>query len=140
MIKKILFVFLLSYTAAGFAQQEDAILGTWLTQIEDAHVQVYKKGNEYFGRVVWMAEPLDDDGKPQVDKENPNPQLKSRPILKMDILTGFNYEDNEWVDGFIYDPKSGETYDCKLWLENGDLKVRGYLGWLFDTKTWTRLK
>ncbi len=140
MIRKKLFLLFALVVFTGYGQSQDAILGTWLTQIEDAHIEVYKKGGEYFGRVVWMAEPLDEDGNPQVDKENPNPKLKQRPILKMDILTGFSYEDNEWTDGFIYDPKSGETYDCKLWLENGTLKVRGYLGWLYDTKTWTRLK
>ena len=87
-----------------------------------------------------MAEPKDEEGRPKVDEKNPNAKLKTRPILQMDILSGFVYSDGEWTGGTIYDPKDGETYECKLWLENGNLMVRGYLGWLFDTKTWTKAK
>lgn len=123
----------------GLSQTKaDDILGVWLTQIEDAKVEIYKKENKYFGRVVWIAEPLDENGKPVVDKENPDPKRKNRPILKMDILTGFTFSGGEWTGGNIYDPKDGATYSCKLWLEGGTLKVRGYLGWLYDTKTWTK--
>jgi len=123
----------------GFgAVKSDDIIGTWLTEIKDAKVEVYKKGATYYGRVVWIAEPLDDKGKPVVDKENPNPNLKKRPILNMDILIGFVFDnDGEW-DGKIYDPKDGKSYTCKLWIEGTTLKVRGYLGWLYDTKTWSK--
>lgn len=120
------------------ATNAEAILGTWFTEIKDAKVEIYKKGTKFHGRVVWIAEPNDDQGKPIVDKENPNANLKNRPILHMDILTNFVYDnDGEW-DGSIYDPKDGKTYTCKLWVEGTTLKVRGYLGWLFDTKTWTK--
>ncbi len=124
----------------GFAKaaiSPDAIIGTWLTEIKDAKVQIYKKENSYHGRVVWIAKPHDEFGKPVVDKENPDVRLKNRPILNMDILTSFVFNNGEW-DGKIYDPKDGKTYQCKLWLENHALKVRGYLGWLFDTKTWSK--
>lgn len=122
------------------ASQADAILGVWLTEIEDAKIEIYKSSNKYYGRVVWIKEALDENGKPVVDKNNPDPKMQSNPILESNILIGFIYDnDGEW-DGKIYDPKKGETYTCKLWLEAGKLKVRGYLGWLFDTKTWSRVK
>jgi uncharacterized protein (DUF2147 family) len=139
MVKSTLCIFLIALSSFGFGQNSDAVLGTWLTQIEDAKIEVYKKGNSYFGRVVWMAEPLDEDGKPQVDKENPNPDLKTRPILNMDILLDLTYDDGEWTDGYIYDPKSGDIFDCKIWIEDGNLMMRGYSGWLYDTKTWTKV-
>lgn len=116
------------------------ILGVWLTEVKDAKIEIYKKSEKFYGSVVWISEPNDDNGKPVVDKENPNEKLKTRPILNMDILTGFVYDnDGEW-DGKIYDPKEGKTYTCKLWIVGNTLKVRGYLGWLYDTKTWTRVK
>jgi uncharacterized protein (DUF2147 family) len=117
----------------------NGILGIWLTQIKDAKVEIYKKEDKFHGRVVWLAEPKDEEGRAKVDEKNPNPKLKTRPILKIDILSGFTYSDGEWTGGTIYDPKEGETYSCKLWLESGNLMVRGYLGWLFDTKTWTKV-
>lgn len=117
-----------------------AILGTWLTQIGDAKVEIYQKQGKFYGRVVWMAEPNHDEGNPKVDEHNPNQKLNTRPILGIDILTSFTYDDDEWSGGYIYDPKDGKTYECKLWIEGGNLKVRGYMGWLFDTKTWTKVK
>jgi uncharacterized protein (DUF2147 family) len=115
-----------------------AVLGIWLTEIADAKVEIYKINGKYNGRVVWISEPNDEDGKPKMDKHNPDQKLAKRPIMGIDILYGFSYDDGEWSGGFIYDPKDGEIYDCKFWIDNGTLKVRGYLGWLFDTKTWTK--
>lgn len=140
-MKNLLFFFLVLSSFFGFSQSgPDKIVGVYLTAIEDAKIEIYKKGAKYHGRVVWLAEPKDEDGKPLVDKYNPNPALQSRPILNMDILTNFVYDDGEYVDGFIYDPKEGEIYDCKMWVEGDKLKVRGYLGWLFETKTWSLIK
>lgn len=132
-------VMLLSFIGIGQAGST-AVLGTWLTEIEDAQVEIYKVQGKFHGRVVWIAEPNDEDGKPKIDKHNPDQKLAKRPIMGIDILHGFTYDDGEWSGGFIYDPKDGETYDCKLWIADGTLKVRGYLGWLFDTKTWTKVK
>lgn len=139
---KTLLIFALSFTFTfSLAQSKtDAILGVWLTQIQDAKVEVYKKNNKYYGRVIWIADPEDKYGNPVKDVENPNEQLRNRPILRIDILTGFSYDDGEWINGKIYDPKNGASYECKLWLENGKLKVRGYVGWFFDTKTWTKVE
>ena len=44
------------------------------------------------------------------------------------------YENN----GKIYDPKSGKTYKCTIWLDGKNLKVRGILGIFHSTQTWKR--
>jgi uncharacterized protein (DUF2147 family) len=140
-MKKIsLIVLMILVNSFAGSANPNGILGVWMTQIKDAKVEIYKKVDKFHGRVVWMAEPKDEEGRPKVDEKNPNAKLKTRPILQMDILSGFVYSEGEWTGGTIYDPKEGETYSCKLWLESGNLKVRGYLGWLFDTKTWTKAK
>ncbi len=131
-------LFLITGFALTSYSNSNAVLGIWLTQIKDAKIEIYQKQTQYYGRVVWLAEPKDDEGNPKVDKNNPNTKLKTRPVLNMDILSGFIYDDGEWTGGTIYDPKDGATYECKLWIEEGNLMVRGYLGWLFDTKIWTR--
>ena len=47
----------------------------------------------------------------------------------MNMLWGFIFKDNEWVGGQIYDPDSGTTYKCKMWLLSADkLNVKGYVG------------
>jgi len=137
-MKASFYLLLFFFNTASFATTKaNAILGIWFTEVKDAKIEVYKKANKYYGRAIWLAEPKDEDGKEVVDEHNPNESLNNRPILGIDILIGFVYDDGEW-NGRIYDPKNGETYTAKLWMEGRSLKVRGYLGWFFDTKTWTR--
>lgn len=139
MIKQILILAYFFSPTFGFSSlSADAIIGVWLTQMRDVKIEIYHKADQYFGRVVWLEVPNDDEGVPLVDEKNPNPVLKNGPIFDMDILLGFVYDnDGEW-DGKIYDPKVGKTYVCKLRISGLNLKVRGYMGWLFDTKTWTK--
>jgi len=47
-------------------------------------------------------------------------------------------DDDEWVDGTILELQNGSVYDRKLWLEDGKLKVRGYVAFFFRTQTWVR--
>ena len=36
--------------------------------------------------------------------------------------------------------ENGKEYKCKIWVENGLLKVRGYVMFLYRTQTWFRPK
>ncbi|MBK7099335.1 MAG: DUF2147 domain-containing protein [Sphingobacteriales bacterium] len=44
------------------------------------------------------------------------------------------------INGRIYDPESGKTYNCKMWLDDHQLKVRGFMGVsiLGKTETFSR--
>ncbi|MBI5326118.1 MAG: DUF2147 domain-containing protein [Ignavibacteriae bacterium] len=137
-------LFISEIIVAQVAKDFDTVLGNWITGKGDAKVQIYKKNNKYFGKIIWLKNPNDENGKPKVDKENPEESLQKRPILGMEILTDFVYDgDYTWVDGDIYDPKSGSTYSCKMYLSKDykTLEVRGYIGIsLFGrTETWKRV-
>ena len=54
----------------------------------------------------------------------------------MTIVTDMVKDGNEWEDGEILDPKNGKVYDCKMWVEDGKLKVRGYIAFFYRTQTW----
>ena len=43
-----------------------------------------------------------------------------------------------WSGGKILDPGNGKIYRCKIWLKDGELKVRGYFGPFYRTQTWRR--
>ena len=47
---------------------------------------------------------------------------------------------DKYSAGTILDPKEGKVYTCKLWVENGDLMVRGYIAFFFRTQTWHRVE
>jgi uncharacterized protein (DUF2147 family) len=122
----------------------DAVLGTWVTGTGKGHVEIYKQGNQYFGKIVWLKEPNTDQGTPKVDKNNPDPKLRSQPILGLVNLRDFTYGgDNEWEDGKVYDPEKGKDYSCQMTLTDPNtLEVRGYIGisLIGRTDTWTRVK
>ena len=127
---------LLALTAGLYAQpkapEADEILGIWLTGSKKGKVEIYKCGDRYCGKLVWLKEPTYEDGTQKIDKKNPDPALQKRPVKGLNILTDFEYdEDLEWEDGEIYDPENGKTYSCEIWMDEEDrniLNVRGYIG------------
>lgn len=145
---RLLFYFIL-ITLTGFAgkaDNPDAVLGVWLSPKKKNQVQIYRRGNKYYGKLVWMIEPHDPSTqKPKIDHKNPEGRLRSRPLLNMDIMSDFTYAGNNlWQDGQIYNPEDGKTYSCELSLKDyNTLQVRGYMlgmPMLGKTVSWTRVK
>lgn len=124
------------------AQSADDILGEWLTQEDKARIEIYKEKGKYSGKIVWLKDGKNPDGSPALDTENPDKSLRDRPILGLNLIEGFTFEDDEWVDGEIYDPETGKTYECKMELKGDKLKVRGFIGisMFGRTVTWTRVE
>ncbi len=123
-------------------QQPDAIVGTWVNASGKGHIQIYKQGDKYYGKLVWLKEPNDAQGNPKLDVKNPNASLRTKHLLGSIILRDFVYDDKEWNSGRIYDPQNGKEYKCFLRLKDSKtLNVRGYVGvsLLGRTETWTRV-
>jgi uncharacterized protein (DUF2147 family) len=121
----------------------DAVTGLWLTGNGKGKIQIFKGSDGLFhGKIAWMTDPLE-DGKPKLDKNNPDPSKRKTPILGLQIMRGFRFDhDKIWVDGKIYDPERGSDYSCKMTLVNDKtLDVRGFIGLsLFGrTDTWKRI-
>jgi uncharacterized protein (DUF2147 family) len=142
----LLLIFIFSGLAAmSQSRKADDLLGQWLNEDKDAHIEIYKDGNKYFGKLVWLKFPIDDEtGKPKLDKHNDDESLRSRPVQDLVILKDFVFDgDDTWDDGTIYDPKNGKTYDCYIEYENDStLKIRGYIGfsWIGRNTYWTAVK
>jgi uncharacterized protein (DUF2147 family) len=121
--------------------QTDKIEGLWYNDVKTAKVAITKGSNgKYNGKIVWLKEPLE-KGKPKVDENNPDVNLKKRPLLGLQILSGFDKdEDNKYINGSIYDPKNGKTYSCKMTYKGKTLDIRGYIGisLLGRTTVWER--
>jgi glucan biosynthesis protein C len=118
-------------------------LGTWLAEGGAATVEISPCGNALCGRVVWLRSPLDGNGCGLRDEQNPDPALRDRPVVGLEVLRGLVEEDaGRWAGGTIYDPGSGSTYRCEASLEDPDrLELRGYIGipLIGRTTTWIRL-
>ncbi|NOR87706.1 MAG: DUF2147 domain-containing protein [Bacteroidales bacterium] len=136
-------ILILTFTMGQLIAQTggDRILGKWLNEEKDAKVEIYKQGDKYFGKLVWLKEPNREDGSAKLDDENPDDKLKSRAIQGLIMLQDFVYDDDEWEDGEIYDPKSGKTYSCYMELEEPTkLMIKGYIGvkWIGRTTYWAK--
>lgn len=139
-------------TASLFAQSPNAsIKGVWQTEKKEdenrtAHVEISDcddNPQQLCGKIIALEEPLDPDtGQAKLDKENPDERLRSRPIMGMLMLKGFNKEEgNTYTGGTIYSPRTGKTYESKLHLtDNGTLEVTGYIFLFWKTQNWTKIK
>jgi uncharacterized protein (DUF2147 family) len=143
-----LLIMLILSLGSKFSQaqaKQDDIIGTWQTDGDDyAFIEIYKQNNKYFGKIIHLKNPLE-NGKEKVDAKNPDKNKRNVPIKGLILLKDFEFDgDKEWINGKIYDPENGETYECNIWFssDNNTLKLRGYVGIsLFGrTTSWKRIK
>ena len=131
-LKKSLLVMLLLCTTFtwAMAQKADDVLGVWKNGEGTGMVQVYKKGDKYYGRVVWLKVPANPDGTPRTDVNNPDEKLRTRPLKGLENLREFVHAGgNTWEGGRVYDPKTGNDYSCEMKLIDANtLEVRGFIG------------
>lgn len=134
-------VFMLMPFAAALAQE---VVGKWKLDDGSAIVEVYKSGDAYNGKIVWLQNPTEDDGTPAKDLNNPDKSLRSRELIGLNMLSGLKAKGgNEYSGGSIYDPGNGKTYNCSMKVEGDILRVRGSLdkkGLLGRTMDWFRVK
>lgn len=108
----------------------DAIVGVWETGNGKARIKVDKTADKFNGRIVWLREPNNEEGKPKVDKNNPDESLRVKPLLGYSLLKDFVFIKKDlWEEGTIYDPETGSTYSCTINMtDENTLDVRGYIG------------
>ena len=146
-MKNLIVIFLFVFTAVQvFAQKPERITGIWWNDEKTSKIEVKKEANgSYSATIVFIIPEKYENGQPPKDIENPDPELRDRSRLGLTIMTGLRYDagENEWNGGRIYDPNSGKTYDCYVWMEDRDdmLFMKGYvvgIRWLGKSTEWTR--
>ena len=125
--------FLFASAIGQTAQAEHGgVFQTWFTKDNKSKVVIYKCDERICGKFTWLKEPLDEAGKPKVDKNNEDEGMRGKPIIGLVMLKDFvedAQEDHAWTAGTIYDPENGKTYSSKMYLNgDGTLTVRGYVG------------
>ncbi len=86
-----------------------------------------------------------------IDPPAPNPtcylcsgDLKDKPVVGMQVLSGLQNEGNQWTGGQVLDPETGKSYRVSIMLENGGkkLRMRGYIlmPMFGRTQHWTRVE
>jgi uncharacterized protein (DUF2147 family) len=120
----------------------DPIVGKWNTVDEKSgkvvsEVEVYNQEGKLFGRITGLTAPNDAQGKPRTCTKCQGAD-KDKPIVGLVILKDLSPSGDRYKGGTITDPEDGKVYKSELWLEDGKLKVRGYLGPFYRTQTWLK--
>ena len=132
-------ILLVVFNFSAFSQRQ--IVGKWLSEDKEGITEIYEQAGKFYGKIVWLKKSTDNKGLPFKDSENPAPKLRQRPLLDLVVINDLSYNNKEWSKGSVYDPKSGKTYTCKIWLSNENtLNLRGYAGLFHSTEVWTRTK
>lgn len=132
----------------GLLQQTNAqkapVEHTWYNAEKTSKIQIYKAvDGKYYGKITWLKDPNDANGKPRTDINNPKENLRNTPLLNYPMLKGFtqNKDDaNIYEDGTVYDPRNGKTYCGKLTVDGKELKLKGFicgLSLFSRTNVWT---
>ena len=131
---------ILALSLAGPALAADPVMGDWLTASGSAKVRIAPCADKLCGTVVWLKKPLDAKGHPQKEEANPDPKLRERPVIGLQLIKDFRGAGpGKWVDGRIYDPQSGKTYASKITPNpDGTLKVEGCISVICQAQTWKR--
>mgnify|MGYP006161717775 FL=1 len=142
----LLFALLLLFGAA-YSQSSSPLLGQWKT-IDDetgrikSVVEITERDGSFYGQVIELFRLPEEDQNPTCTgcKDDRKDELS----LGMEIVRNMKTADKlEWEEGTICDPKTGKIYDCEMYLESDnldELKVRGYIYFLYRTQTWLRVK
>lgn len=133
---------LLVLLLAGFsALGQNTIVGKWTTiddntNKEKSVVEIFERNGKYFGKVIKIYPSPDKDPDPVCNECPEDDGRYKKKIIGMEILKDMQKEGAEYSEGNILDPESGKIYRCKIWIEQKQLKVRGYWGPFYRTQTW----
>jgi uncharacterized protein (DUF2147 family) len=146
-----------AFTALPAQARDGAdVFGKWLTESTNAQIELHRCADPargiVCGKVVWLRNATNPDQTPAAsveqvsDVKNPDPALRTRRILGLEFLYGFQPaadEQGTYEGGKIYNAEDGDTYSARIKLENPDkLVLRGYvlMPLLGKSQTWSRVK
>jgi uncharacterized protein (DUF2147 family) len=144
---RILLTLLVACLATVSWAQTNPVLGKWKT-IDDetgrvkSIVEITERDGKLYGQIIELFRLPEEDQNPICD--DCEDDRKDQPALGMEIVRDMvqDGDELEWEDGTICDPKNGKVYDCEMWFDEdnmSELKVRGYILFLFRTQTWLRV-
>lgn len=127
-------IFLAMIAMAGAAQAAEPIAGRWITDDGKAIVTIRQCGAVTCGHITRILAPTPNG--PPIDERNPDPKLRTRPVLGLEVLSGFTDRGKDWR-GRIYDPEAGKWYKSIVSREPGGLKAEGCILFFCRAQHWT---
>jgi uncharacterized protein (DUF2147 family) len=122
----------------------DVLIGEWWTENNEGRIRFSKdKDGTYRGTTTCCVPAKITEEHPARDLHNPNPKLRGRSTVGIVLIWKLTYEDGEYNDGYVYNPRDGDTYrfEAKI-VDRNTLKIRGYMGipLLGQSQIWKRAR
>src|SRR5215467_9844403 len=135
------FLVLIVFLATGPALAAPSPIGKWQTVDQKSgkvtsDIEIYDQSGVLFGKIVALTDPNNKQGNQKTCIACTGPD-KDKPILGLVVLKDFKSSGDRYK-GTILDPQDGNIYAAEIWVEDGNLKVRGYVGFLYQTRTWLK--
>lgn len=128
---------------ALMASAQTGVVGKWKTIDESGKetsiIEIFGRKGKIYGKVLEIFPGPNDQKDPVCEKCDKDDPRYNKKVIGMEIILGLEKDDDAYSNGTILDPKNGKVYDCKIWIEGSELKVRGYLGPFFRTQTWKKV-
>lgn len=133
-------ILLLMTVFSPLAAQE--IIGFWKSVDEHTSkpqsiVAIYEYQGKYFGRIIAT---YGENGQVQDSIYAPKeraPGIVGKPFYAgLDIIYDVQKEGDRYKDGKIVDPQEGKVYSTEIWVQNGNLIVRGEVLFFGRNQTW----
>lgn len=134
MLKRLLVILMLvlgTVMAYGVDSRTDPFEGYWKTKDGNFILKIENNSNIYNGRVVWLKNPIfpkgdRDEGRVQTDRNNPDPNLRDRRVLGLQIVGDLRTDGKRLSGGWVYDSWHGKKYYGSAQVKNENLlKLRG---------------
>ena len=111
--------------------------GRWMLPGGRTEVEIARCGEAICGRIASVTPP--GSGDVRRDDKNPDPSLRERPLVGVEVLHGLMWQGREWSGGWIYNPGNGRRYAARAALQ-GDhlLQVQGCLAFVCRAQVWAR--
>jgi uncharacterized protein (DUF2147 family) len=101
----------------------ETIEGKWWTEGKEGLMKIEKTKSGRYQVIIISGK---DENKK--DEKNPDPKMRERKLKNIVIMWNLKFEDGEYVDGYCYNPRDGNTYRVKMkMLSQNSLRIRGYL-------------
>lgn len=144
----IILITLLFSTTALFCQED--ISGLWESHDgagnRTGEIKLYMKDGLLYGTITKAYHPKTGEEISDMICEGCRDKYNGQNIIGMTVVCGLEYDCNKEAycgHSACFAPEKNMIANCKIWLDKEDhdiIYLRGYLGILFETQKWYRLR
>ncbi len=144
-MKKLLLA-LICFVSTSLWADDTPIVGFWKTisdktGLAQSIVAIYPYEGSYYGRMIGSF----NDAGTVMDETIYNPKKRATALPGQPFYCGMDFiwalhQRGSTFDGEILDPEHADVYKASVWVENGNLEVRGKLLFFGRTQTWIPAK